>query len=280
VDIPIASVMHPTDLSELSASAFAHALKISLSMKARLYIVHVAKRVGASSPLFAFPHVRKTVEEWGLIDENVSPFEFAGKLGIEVIKTEVDPQDPVEGFRRFFAEHPSDLLVLATHGREGLSRWLRPSVAEAMSRRAGARTLFLSSQCSGFVDQTSGAMRLKHVLVPIDHSPPAGPALKTIRQFCQDLTGADVEIHAVHVGTKAPSLGAGEKSGSPVEVALRGGSIIEGILQAAADMKADLIAMATAGHRGILDAMRGSTTERVLRHAPCPVLAVPGSALQ
>ena len=38
---------------------------------------------------------------------------------------------------------------------------------------------------------------------------------------------------------------------------------------------ANLIMMATAGHQGFLDALRGSTTERVLRHAPCPVLAVP-----
>jgi nucleotide-binding universal stress UspA family protein len=39
--------------------------------------------------------------------------------------------------------------------------------------------------------------------------------------------------------------------------------------------QANLIAMPTAGHHGFLDAVRGSTTERVLRHAPCPVLAVP-----
>jgi nucleotide-binding universal stress UspA family protein len=38
---------------------------------------------------------------------------------------------------------------------------------------------------------------------------------------------------------------------------------------------ADVVAMPTAGHHGILDALRGSTTERVLRHAGCPVLAMP-----
>ena len=41
------------------------------------------------------------------------------------------------------------------------------------------------------------------------------------------------------------------------------------------DWDADLIAMTTAGHQGFLDALRGSTSERVLRHAPCPVLVVP-----
>ena len=37
---------------------------------------------------------------------------------------------------------------------------------------------------------------------------------------------------------------------------------------------ADLIGMATAGHHGFLDALRGSTTERVIRQAPCPVLTI------
>jgi nucleotide-binding universal stress UspA family protein len=278
MDFPVASVMHPTDFSDLSANAFAHALKISLIVKAKLYIVHVAKQVDENA-WFSFPHVRQILTRWGLIEESVAPFELGEKLGIEIIKVEVDPQDdPVEGFSRFFAGHPSDLLVLATHGREGLHRWLQPSVAEAMSRRSGADTLFLSPHCSGFVDQTSGAMKVKHVLVPIDHTPPAGPALGTIRQFCQDLAGVDVEFHVVHIGTTTPSLGAEVKPGSPVRVELRGGNVVEGILQAAVDVKADLIAMATAGPHGILDALHGSTTERVLRHAPCPVFAVPVSA--
>jgi nucleotide-binding universal stress UspA family protein len=55
----------------------------------------------------------------------------------------------------------------------------------------------------------------------------------------------------------------------------RSGDVVEEILAAAAECQADLIVMATAGHQGFLDALRGSTTERVLRHAPCPVLAVP-----
>src|SRR5262249_55875488 len=35
-----------------------------------------------------------------------------------------------------------------------------------------------------------------------------------------------------------------------------------------------LLGMPTAGHHGVLDALRGSTTERVIRQAPCPVFAL------
>jgi len=50
--------------------------------------------------------------------------------------------------------------------------------------------------------------------------------------------------------------------------------IMETILRAAREQGTDMIVMPTAGHHGFIDALRGSTTERVSRQAPCPVLAV------
>ena len=63
----------------------------------------------------------------------------------------------------------------------------------------------------------------------------------------------------------------------PTETLVAGGQPVDAILRLAAERGADLIVMATAGRQGFLDALRGSTTERVLRHAPCPVLAVPSA---
>jgi nucleotide-binding universal stress UspA family protein len=50
---------------------------------------------------------------------------------------------------------------------------------------------------------------------------------------------------------------------------------VDAILREAADWHADLIVMPTAGHHGLMDALAGSTSERVVRRAPCPVLTVP-----
>jgi nucleotide-binding universal stress UspA family protein len=33
--------------------------------------------------------------------------------------------------------------------------------------------------------------------------------------------------------------------------------------------------MVTEGSHGFLDALRGSTTQQIIRQAPCPVLAIP-----
>jgi len=38
---------------------------------------------------------------------------------------------------------------------------------------------------------------------------------------------------------------------------------------------ADLVVLATAGREGVFDAMRGSTSERIVRAVACPVLSVP-----
>ena len=46
------------------------------------------------------------------------------------------------------------------------------------------------------------------------------------------------------------------------------------LVEAIQDFHPDLVVMATAGHHGLMDALRGSTTERVLRAIHCPLLAV------
>jgi nucleotide-binding universal stress UspA family protein len=53
------------------------------------------------------------------------------------------------------------------------------------------------------------------------------------------------------------------------------GKVVDGIRQVVAKIAASLICMATVGRDGIIDVLRGSTTEWVLREVQCPVLAVP-----
>jgi len=46
------------------------------------------------------------------------------------------------------------------------------------------------------------------------------------------------------------------------------------ITKAAEELRSDLIVIATHGYTGLKHAVMGSTAERVVRHAPCPVLTV------
>ena len=55
---------------------------------------------------------------------------------------------------------------------------------------------------------------------------------------------------------------------------LRVGKPAQEIVAAAGELKADLIVIATHGHGGFKHSMLGSTTEKIIRHATCPVLVV------
>ena len=67
---------------------------------------------------------------------------------------------------------------------------------------------------------------------------------------------------------------AGEELGGDVECIVVAGTPHLEIVRLAEERKLDLIVMATHGRGFFAHALIGSTTERVLRHAPCPVLVV------
>ena len=270
----IRSIVHPTDFSDLSAAAFAHALRIALAARSKLHLLHVSQY--DANEALAFPHAQRLLAQWGLSHEDDPPWTIASKLGIEVENIRIKLQEPSQAIVDFLGEHESDLVVLATHGRDGVAHWLQGSVAEAVFRRSEIPTLFIAPGARGFVDQVSGDVQLKRVLVPIDFSPPPGRAIAAIQHFGRLLTGANVAVDLLHVGEAAPRLRVASSS-ALLPVILRSGNVVESIVDAAIEFDVDAIAMPTAGHHGILDALRGSTTERVIRHAPCPVFAVPST---
>jgi len=270
----IQSIVHPTDFSDLSRRAMAHALRVALATKSQLHILHV--REPGQQESGESMHIRRLLDQWGLIDEHQSPREISAKLGVLVSNVSVEDIAPARGILRFLDQHATDLVVLATHGREGLERLWAGSIAETVFHRSAIPTLFVPPHARGFVGQVGGEIRLRRVLVPIDHAPTPARAVEEVRQFAKVVGGTDTGMYLLHLGTSAPVLFNTARAVEFEEpVILRSGSPVLSILEAADEFDVDLIGMPTAGHNGVLDALRGTTTERVLRRAPCPVLAVP-----
>jgi len=274
VDMPIRTIVHPTDCSGFSSDALAHALCIAIATKADLHPLHIAKDEDvAEAP--KFQRAYRMLAQWGLIEENDNPATVAAKLGIRITNVSFDAKGPEEGIHRFLNRTSADLVVLATHGRDGLEHWLAGSIAESAFRQSAVPTLFLTNGARGFIQQVSGKITLRRMLLPVDHSPAPARAINYARHLGRMLTGHAVAINFLHVGNHAPVVHDAEPTGHPLPLTIRHGSVVKTILDAALEYDVDLIVMPTAGHHGILDALRGSTTERVLRHAPCPVYAVP-----
>lgn len=267
---PPKSIVHPTDLSFASQDAFAHALRIAVATKGLLHLLHIEGiDETADDEWDRFPHVREMLARWRMIEPNASRAEVAEKLGVKFVKATVESENPVHGVATYVTRHMADLMVLMTHNRTGLERWLEGSVAEDAVQEARAPALFLREDQTGFVDRETGKVSLDTVLMPVEASVPPLDAFRHIADFAHALNPA-ADVMLLHVGDDLPIF-----EGLLPHIELRKGPVIETILSYAQEIGADLIAMPTQGRRGLLDALRGSTTERVLHGSPCPVYAVP-----
>ncbi len=271
-------IFHPSDFSTASEVAFGHALKIALQAKGKLDIMHVEAHLKPEKAYWLdFPAVRATLAHWNILPSGVRREEVV-KAGLRIRKILTSSVDPVESMLRHFRRFPPDLIVLATHQREGLDRWLHKAVAEPLARRSGAMTLFIPHEGRGFVSPNYGSVALKKILVPVDHDPDPQTAVDKALLLARGLNCQTGEFRLIHVTTnskKAPLIDLPLGHGWSLETILRQGEVVNEILKAEADWRPDLMVLATQGHMDFLDALRGSTTERVLRGAHCPVLAVP-----
>jgi nucleotide-binding universal stress UspA family protein len=135
--------------------------------------------------------------------------------------------------------------------------------------------------------------------VPLDFSPPSkkalGYAVAVARQFKAKLTLLHVVepvatpdfVASFPLVMEDDKLMAAAKNelehtvksariphGLVEKILVRCGRSFHEIADAARTRKADLIIISTHGYTGLKHAVLGSTTERVVRHAPCPVLVV------
>lgn len=269
------NIFHPTDFSKTSDIAFAHALKIALSCNAKLNLMHVSQS-SDKHVMQEFPKIRETLRSWNIITEKCTEKDIM-KLGFRYQKVVGVHDSPAKSILNFLSKHPADLTVLATSQRQGADRLLKKSVAEDVSRASGGMTLFIPSQSKGFISNTSGEVNLKNILIPVDIKPNPLLAVNGAVKLASSLGCKNCSFTLAFIGdtTDMPILDIEDHSGWEWKRTVRRGNVVDMILKVVDEVSPDLIVMATKGHQGFLDAVRGSTTEQVLRKAPVPLLAVP-----
>jgi universal stress protein A len=160
------------------------------------------------------------------------------------------------------------------------------AVSENLSRaRANAATF------------THDSFQINRILVAVDFSALSKKAIRYAAQFTHHKGGHIILLHVVepkpHRGSRAkPSPGGfsrmdqaeqkllelGEQElgpGPAFDLLVQTGEPYREIINAAKALSVGLIILATRGQTGLKRALEGSTAERVVRHAPCPVLVVP-----
>jgi nucleotide-binding universal stress UspA family protein len=186
--------------------------------------------------------------------------------------------------------HHCDLILMGTHGYEGMARAMLGSVAERVSQLTKLPVLLLHQGLE------VNSVTLERILVPIDGSDTAEHALHQAAQLAYDL-GAQLEI--LHIVPEVPALYTdfgsvnylewqeaidlqGEKMVEALKIRFpsavvcskkaKGMSIAQEILEEASKNHSQLIVMGTHGRRGLERLMLGSVAEAVLHHAHTPVM--------
>jgi nucleotide-binding universal stress UspA family protein len=273
----VSSIFHPSDFSEASLDAFAHALAIALVRQTELTILHSGADFLGADEWTKFPAVRKTLERWGLLAPGSPRSAIFDELKVRIKKVNLRKLSPLAASLEYLEKHPTDLIVLSTAGREGPPRWIRPSKAESLARHTGILALFVPEGGRGFISAEDGELNLRTILIPVDHSPSPDTAITYATRAATALRGDDpVEIVLLHVGEgEVPQVLLPESADYSFRVEQRSGDVTDAITTLADEIQANLIVMATHGHDDFLDVLRGSVTEQALRRAPCPLLAVP-----
>ena len=180
----------------------------------------------------------------------------------------------------------SDLVVMASHGRGGLGRWLMGSVATKVARGIQVPLLVVGSK----VAKPPKNIRIRNILCPLDGSEASERAFETAcslaglfgsRLFLYrgvsqvelgDALALKTNQEGVRQALESVEALAADRAELEIEYKVVETYGRSGIDTYAREIEADLICMGSHGKSGFERWMLGSETERTLQTAECPVL--------
>lgn len=291
--VRLGRVLVATDFSETAAVAVGWAVDVARHHGAALHMVHaltLPAPVGEYVPATAdFGQELLAVARSKL--EAAAEEARAADLQVEL---EVPIGVPSQSILRTAEEVDADLIVLGTRGLTGFAHLLLGSTAERVVQRA---------RCPVLTVHPGDAPRrpIRTIVAPTDFSASAESAVKVAHELLRGLEDHArlVLVHAFHMPIEYTAYGpiptsinyladAGAdaqerldllaqdfaREGLTVDTVAREGYAPDVIVEEAEARGADLVAMGTHGRTGLAHLLLGSTAERVVQHAPCPVLTV------
>jgi nucleotide-binding universal stress UspA family protein len=280
----IKEILFPTDLSSAADQAFDHARFLSERFQASLTLYHAVQVPDHQHAHWAFAHGH---ELW--IEAERRARECLARRAQTLTVSHRVIVERHASVRRSLVDKiralQPDLTVLTTHGREGLAHLLLGSLAEDVLQHAFRSILCLREPAHG------PALPYRRILVPTDLSIASCLAFPMAALFARTFEAEVVALHVVPPATLRSLSGVtsaqtvevasesavarfcrSEFAQVPLSVRVESGTVWGRICDVAKEERADLIVMATRGHDSLADRVLGSNTERVVRHAPCPVL--------
>jgi nucleotide-binding universal stress UspA family protein len=282
------NILIPFDGSEGATAVLHHASEIAHWADATIQVLYVADTTRDSVTVVEGQAVDTLVRKGeDIVDEATKTLDT---LGVDH-DTDVVQGNPAPTVVEYAERYDQDLVVLPTHGREGVSRHLIGSVSEKVVRLSSVPVLTVRMQ----PDETL-VYPYENVLVLTDGSPAANHAAEHTLSLAASL---DATVHVLSVVDDAllgldlwstTSANASEEAATDAvetvvsEAETRGvtdtvrhvehGAPVEQMLDCVESNDIHAVGMGTTGRRGTDRILLGSVAEKTVRSAPVPVLTV------
>ncbi|MDQ1334461.1 MAG: hypothetical protein QG552_1411 [Thermodesulfobacteriota bacterium] len=296
--IELKNMLCTTDFSDFSNYAVPYAIRLAKEFKAKLYVCHVVD----ITPIAGYD---EAVVQW--VDQQKALTEYAQEqLNLLIGEQPLDVEQlvvvghPVGEITRLAEEKQIDLAIAATHGRSGLKRVILGSVTEGLIQTLPCPLMSIRKPEKAIEAPSDQTIRIKKILVGCDFSADSLLAFEYALSLAQEFQS---ELHLVHVieppiyrhlfaQDVKPSDDLRDSIREPLDAmlnkmipeeashwcrhttALLAGQPHEELTRYALVNDVDLIVLGIRGHGLVETLLVGSTTDRVIRQAQCPVLSV------
>ena len=299
-------ILVPIDFSPESLKTLRYAKRLGERFKAKLHLVHVV-----TPPLALFPQPREALPSNFTQEMAANAVKRLQKIAAEFSLTSPPKRytvrigAPVSEINEVARITRAELIVIATRGYTGLKRAFLGSTTESVVRNAPCPVLVVRDKDESTSQRARRApLQFRKILVPLDFSDASRLGLEYALGFAQEFRATVILFHSIfvsaylmgnrHTAHQVPTLIANQqeyaraemeklretisRKGGAVETNIAVGSPVEQIGNYVRKASVDLIITSTHGRSGWRRVFIGSTAERIVRYATCPVLVVPNRA--
>lgn len=278
-------VLAPLDGSSLAERALGHAAALAAAHHNHLLLLRVlTPQPRRGETLIQEPEARAELQR------------VADRLGTTGIDVDIEISttlfgSPAEVIVQTAGRHDAETIVMSTHGRSGLGRWLYGSVAEEVLRLAPVPVMLVPAMS----ERTWPTQRPPRLLLALDGSPLAAEAIEPTRSWAQAL-GAEVALVRVlpprsaeaaafvyedllaeqtqAVQSLDTAAARFRELGVNASVHTAIGEAARGIAGLAREQDVDAIAMASHGRSGLSRVVLGSVATETLHRTGLPMFLV------
>jgi nucleotide-binding universal stress UspA family protein len=286
---PLHRILCPVDFSACSPAAIGEAVTVARACGGEitaLFVFPIPPAAGGEAGAGGESPEPEPAVRWAVAEDLINLLRPAWTSGVAVwlgLKT----GDPATAILAQAEALRTDVIVMGTHGRAGVNRWLLGSVTNQVLRRAPCPVLTVSPAAQTEPRPDKGGVG--RILCALDLHESSGRTLAHALSLGRAMGAPVTVLHVLDAGIAAPApsifaasarerlhelVAAHGAPGCAVAELVVPGHARRQILRVAKDEKAGLIVLGVHG-RGPVDRLfLGSTADHVVRHAPVPVLTV------